>query len=87
MPPILEVRYFSRAAAPIGSRGVQEGRRAEDAAIAFAGVLHDVDEERSVAAVPAHQVEAVESACHQHVDHAKPEVFEAAPACTQRPGE
>jgi hypothetical protein len=45
--------------------------------VAFSGVLDHVGQEGTIAAVPAQQVEAVETAFHQRVDHAQPEILKS----------
>ena len=67
--------------------GVQPGGGAEGAGVAFAGVFDDVDQERAVAAVAAHQVEAGEAAGDEGVQDGQPEILEGAAAGVEGAGE
>src|SRR5512138_2934374 len=63
---------------------MQKGGRAEDPAMTFSGILHDVHQEGAVAAVSAHEIEAVKATLDKDVDHSNPEILEGAPTGIQR---
>src|SRR5688572_11224600 len=68
------------------SRGMQRGCRAKDPAMTFAGILHNIDQERCVSAVAAHKVHAVKASRNEYVNDGNPEILKDAPACIHGSG-
>ncbi len=66
------------------ARGVQPGRCAEDSSMTLSCVFHNIHEEGCVAAVSAHQVEAIEAASDEHIDDRQPEILEGPSAGVHR---
>jgi len=66
--------------------GVQPGGGAEDALVFIPRIFDHIDQERYVAAMTTHQVEAVEAARHERIDHRQPEILEGASAGVHCPG-
>src|SRR5689334_20177140 len=66
------------------SRCVKPGSRAEDPAMAFASIFHDIHQEGRISTVPAHEIETIEAARHKDINHRQPKILERASAGIQR---
>jgi hypothetical protein len=49
--------------------GVEKSRGTKDTPMSLASEFHDIHEKRNISDVPAHQIESIEAATHQEVDH------------------